>query len=187
MQEKQEAFNNLLNELLAKKTTCIFPRLKYNEILAALEEVNNGGKVIGVVHNWVRRYEVRQIGDEKFLHRREGKRLAAYEGIFEIIHDHHMKLGHAGRDIMFKEVNGKYDNVTREAIKAYLTLCKECALKKGKAHKSVVVQPIISNDMNSRCQVDLIDMQAQADGENKFIMVYQVSRKILSMLPIRPT
>ncbi|GBO42769.1 SCAN domain-containing protein 3 [Araneus ventricosus] len=27
--------------------------------------------------------------------------------------------------------------------------------------------------MNSRCQVDLIDMQSQADNEFRFIMVYQ--------------
>ncbi|XP_029342294.1 KRAB-A domain-containing protein 2-like [Acyrthosiphon pisum] len=27
--------------------------------------------------------------------------------------------------------------------------------------------------MNSRCQIDLIDMQAQSDGEYKFILVYQ--------------
>jgi len=27
--------------------------------------------------------------------------------------------------------------------------------------------------MNSRCQVDLIDIQSQADGEFRFIMIYQ--------------
>lgn len=35
------------------------------------------------------------------------------------------------------------------------------------------MQPIISTEMNSRCQIDLIDMQAQSDGEYKFILVYQ--------------
>lgn len=35
------------------------------------------------------------------------------------------------------------------------------------------MKPIVSNHMNSRCQVDLIDMQSKADREYRFIMVYQ--------------
>ena len=33
--------------------------------------------------------------------------------------------------------------------------------------------PIISNDMNSHCQDDLIDMQSQSDGDCRFIMNYE--------------
>ena len=178
MVDKQEAFNSSLRTIMEKKTTSIFPQMKHTEIIAALEEVASGGKVSGTVHNWIRRYEVRHIGDEKLLYRRHGKRLAAFEEIFGIIHDHHIKLGHAGRDIMFKDVSESFDNVTREAITEYLSLCKECALKRGIVRKGVLVQPIISKEMNSRCQVDLIDMQAQADGDYKFILVYQVSFSI---------
>jgi len=32
---------------------------------------------------------------------------------------------------------------------------------------------MIFSEMNSRAQVDLIDMQSQVDGEYRFIMVYQ--------------
>ena len=32
---------------------------------------------------------------------------------------------------------------------------------------------MVFSEMNSRAQVDLIDMQSQADGENKWIFVYQ--------------
>lgn len=39
--------------------------------------------------------------------------------------------------------------------------------------KGLVVKSIISSEMNSRCQVDLLDMQAQPDGNNRFILVYQ--------------
>jgi hypothetical protein len=35
------------------------------------------------------------------------------------------------------------------------------------------VKPIISSEFNSRCQVDLIDFQSNADQFFKFIMVYQ--------------
>jgi len=45
---------------------------------------------------------------------------------------------------------------------------KEIHKKKG-----LVVKSIISSEMNSRCQIDLIDMQVQPDRDYKFICVYQ--------------
>jgi hypothetical protein len=39
--------------------------------------------------------------------------------------------------------------------------------------KGLTVKPIIHTEINSRCQVDLIDMQANSDNDYKFIMVYQ--------------
>ncbi|GFW08317.1 KRAB-A domain-containing protein 2 [Trichonephila clavipes] len=45
---------------------------------------------------------------------------------------------------------------------------KRSALKKG-----IVVKPMISSELNSRCQVDLIDLQSNRDSEYKFMMVYQ--------------
>jgi len=45
---------------------------------------------------------------------------------------------------------------------------KNKTLKKG-----IVVKPILHNEMNSRCQVDLIDMQSNPDRDMKLILVYQ--------------
>ena len=39
--------------------------------------------------------------------------------------------------------------------------------------KGFVVKPILHNEMNSRCQVDLIDIQSNPDRDMKFILVYQ--------------
>ena len=39
--------------------------------------------------------------------------------------------------------------------------------------KGLVIKPMIFSEMNSRAQVDLIDMQSQPDGELKWILVYQ--------------
>lgn len=47
-----------------------------------------------------------------------------------------------------------------------------CKKKGSTAKKRLVVQPIIYSEMNSRCQIDLIDIQAQLDNEYKFILVY---------------
>nr|XP_022912037.1 KRAB-A domain-containing protein 2-like [Onthophagus taurus] len=55
----------------------------------------------------------------------------------------------------------------------FLRLCKSCQMKLKSAKKGIVVKPIVSKEMNSRCQVDLIDMQTNPDGNFKFILVYQ--------------
>ena len=46
-------------------------------------------------------------------------------------------------------------------------------MKKSGIKKGVVVSPIVSEDFNKRCQVDLIDLQSQPDDEYKFVLVYQ--------------
>lgn len=57
---------------------------------------------------------------------------------------------------------------------SFLSLCEFCELKKARVRKNLVVKPILSKEMNSRCQLDLIDMQAQEFDGFKWIMVYQV-------------
>lgn len=66
-----------------------------------------------------------------------------------------------------------WTNVIRLVIKLYLSLWKTCALAKKISSKGLVTKPIISRSMNSRCQVDLIDMQSRPDGEYKWILDYQ--------------
>ena len=55
----------------------------------------------------------------------------------------------------------------------YLNLCETCQKKANHKRKGLVIRPIISDEMNSRAQIDLIDMQSQADKDFKFIFVYQ--------------
>lgn len=95
------------------------------------------------------------------------------EEVFDIIHESHLSIGHGGRNRMMAELKSKYKNITIELINTYLNLCEPCQKKMSIPKKGLVVKPIKSNEFNSRCQVDLIDMQSQADGDYKFIMVYQ--------------
>lgn len=95
------------------------------------------------------------------------------EEIFDIIHETHISIGHGGRNRMMKELKGKYKNITAELVVIYLNLCEPCQKKLSIPKKGLVVKPIKSSEFNTRCQVDLIDMQSQADGDFKFIMVYQ--------------
>lgn len=68
-------------------------------------------------------------------------------------------------------------NITknREIISIFLKTCVECELKQGRAKKGLVVKPILSEDRNSRAQMDLIDLQSCPADDFKHILVYQVS------------
>jgi Integrase zinc binding domain len=95
------------------------------------------------------------------------------EELFDILHSIHISVGHGGRDRMLKETKKKYKNITQADIKIFLEMCESCQQKLKKPKKGIVVKPLLFSEMNSRCQVDLIDFQSQPDGPFKFIMVYQ--------------
>ena len=51
--------------------------------------------------------------------------------------------------------------------------------------KGLVIKPMIFSEMNSRAQVDLIDMQSQPDGDLKWILVYQDHlKKFVQLRPV---
>ena len=93
--------------------------------------------------------------------------------IFDVIESAYVAIGHGGRDRLKKEVSRKCANVTIEMINIFLSMCETCQQKKSKKKKGLVCKPILHSEMNSRCQVDLIDMQSQADQGYTFVMVYQ--------------
>ncbi|XP_022910048.2 KRAB-A domain-containing protein 2-like [Onthophagus taurus] len=95
------------------------------------------------------------------------------EEIYDIIDAAHISIGHGGHDRLKNETAKKCANVTKEMINIYLSMCEVCQRKKSKSKQGLVSKPILYIEMNSRCQVDLIDIQSQADREYKFIMVYQ--------------
>lgn len=119
--------------------------------------VNNNSKLINPVKN----------NDNNILY------YTKESDVFDVLHDAHQSLGHGGRDRMLYELNSKFKNITRFEVDLYLSLCEQCQLKHKKIRKGLVVKPIISSEFNSRCQVDLIDFQSNADQLFKFIMVYQ--------------
>ncbi|KAJ8872789.1 hypothetical protein PR048_026405 [Dryococelus australis] len=62
------------------------------------------------------------------------------------MHETHIAIGHGGRTRMMMD---------------------------PKSQKDVVVRPSLNNGINLRCQVDLLDLQANLDNMSKFILVYQ--------------
>jgi len=71
------------------------------------------------------------------------------------------------------ELKRKYKNITQSNVKIFLNLCESCVKKQKSEKKGIVTNPMIFSELNSRRQLDLIDYQSQADGEYKFVLVYQ--------------
>ncbi|KRY57276.1 KRAB-A domain-containing protein 2 [Trichinella britovi] len=70
-------------------------------------------------------------------------------------------------------VVNKSANVTQEACHLFLTFCEECHKKRArKLPKSPVVKLLVSTNLMSRAQVDLINFQTMPDGDFKYIMTY---------------
>lgn len=101
---------------------------------------------------------------------------AAHEGnVFDHVHNAHVTLGHAGRDLMLNHIRKKFCNISRTVVMLYLKLCRICAMKrKGVAKKNIVIRPIISRNFLQRGQLDLIDYQTRSDGEYRWILVFIV-------------
>lgn len=61
----------------------------------------------------------------------------------------------------------------QKCYKNYNDLHKSSEQKTQCSKKVSVLKPVISHEMNSRSQVDLVDTQPQADGDYTFTLVYQ--------------
>jgi hypothetical protein len=70
------------------------------------------------------------------------------EELFDVIHKVHLSIRHGGRNRMEHEINTKYKNITRDMIMLYLNSCESCKRKGSTAKKGLVVQSIISTEIN---------------------------------------
>ena len=106
--------------------------------------------------------------------------------MFEILLEHHQKCGHGKRDIMYAEMKDLYANITKNHIQALVDCCEQCQKNKVRPKKGIVVKPIITDEMNKRCQIDIIDLQAEPDGPFKYILNYQDHHtKFLVLKPLK--
>nr|XP_012597542.1 SCAN domain-containing protein 3 isoform X2 [Microcebus murinus] len=187
-EDMREKFFRSLAVLLENKSnnTKIFSKAKYCQLIREVKEAKAKAKKESVDYRRLARFDVILVqGNEKLIEAINGEtdKIRYYlhsEDLFDILHDTHLSIGHGGRTRMEKELQAKYKNITKEVIMLYLTLCKPCQQKNSKLKKVLTSKPI--KEVNSRCQVDLIDMQLNPDGEYKFIMHYQDLHTKLSFL-----
>lgn len=184
----REKFCRSLAVLLENKSnnTKIFSKAKYCQLVREVKEAKAKARKDPVDSRRLARFDVILVqGNEKLIEAVNGEtdKVRYYlhsEELFDILHDTHLSIGHGGRTRMEKELQAKYRNITKEVIMLYLTLCRPCQQKNSKLKKVLTSEPM--KEVNSRCQVDLIDMQLNPDGEYKFIMHYQDLRTRLSFL-----
>jgi len=80
------------------------------------------------------------------------------ENIYDVLQDVHLRIGHDGKHCMNNEVKKNIKNITQETVFIYLKFCKSYQSKQKSKSKGLVIKPMEFSEMNSRCQVNLIDM-----------------------------
>ena len=179
MEEFNKHFNQKLNEISNAKgrTASGFlsaERKKY--IVNRLNELEDpSAKKSSEDYRFIRKYKLSKTQENGNVseHLRCAKSNRPTDTIFDEIRTQHLVTGHGARDITNNKLKETHANVTKEIVQLYVDLCETCAMKKRKIRKSLVIKPIITNLLNSRCQVDLIDMQSTPDGDFKHICHYQ--------------
>lgn len=166
-----------------KKNKFILTPTKYSEIVcqvkSAMEKKRGNAPLTTLEYRRLKRYDILTIGDvdkliEKRISDEEQIRYFCHtDELYSIIHKAHIETGHKRTRCLDKELKLKYCNITRDVINIYLSLCQTCQLKKKQHGRGLVVRPILSNILNSRGQVDLVDIQTEPDKDYKFILNYQ--------------
>lgn len=179
MDSRQKFVEKLKNFSLESKSSFLMTLEQYEETIRAYTVAKECPKSKSARdYRILKRFSTVEIEGDKKLILNQGdspgiRYVVPIEHMYEKLLEVHIATGHGCRDRMEVEVASKYAFITRKAIEMFLDLCETCQLKKKQAKKGLVVKPILSKSFNSRCQVDLVDMQSQPDGEYRFIMVYQ--------------
>ncbi|XP_018564473.2 KRAB-A domain-containing protein 2-like [Anoplophora glabripennis] len=193
LNDMNRQFDERLSELMSLKgqNTQFFTNESYTEMIEKVKSAKSKkSHKKPEDYQRLRRFDIMAVGEtEKLIVPVKDNMIRYYvknNEIFQILHDTHLSVGHGGRNRMEKELNFRYKNITREMIAIYLNLCESCEKKRSVPKKGLVVKPILSGEMNARCQVDLIDMQSQGDNQYKFILVYQDHRtKFVQLRPLK--
>ena len=155
---------------------------RYQEIIEILKIAKvKTSKETDKEYHLMKRYEILSVRGKEFLinkNKDESNKDIFYhvpnEQLYEKIHEIHLMRGHGGIRKMMKHMKEKYYNITEDAVKLYIEGCQECQRRRIKTtSKTAISNPIRSHNFNHRCQVDLIDMRSEADGEFKWILNYQ--------------
>ncbi|XP_060857765.1 KRAB-A domain-containing protein 2-like [Metopolophium dirhodum] len=177
MSTRERFFKKLMESVEGKKDNHynIITKDAYDSLLKEVEDAISATKKTSAQYRRIKRFNVLEFGDTKKLVTR-GEPVKYYlpmEDIFDVIDLSHIAVGHGGRDRLKVETSRKYANITTDMINIFLSLCETCQKKKKLGKKGLVSKPILHTELNSRCQIDLIDMQSQPDAQFKFILNYQ--------------
>ena len=150
---------------------------EYAKRIAHIELMKSGAAKFGNDYRFLKSYDVLEVDGLKKLIYPVSSSTASIlyyvceDELFDILLSTHVKLDHSGRNRMLHEIKTKYRNIIAKQIQTFVDLCEPCEQEKSGVKRGVVVKLMVFPKFNSRGQIDLIDMQAQADGEFKFIFL----------------
>ncbi|XP_025423809.1 KRAB-A domain-containing protein 2-like [Sipha flava] len=178
----ENKFVDSLNDILKfkKHNSTYLSERKYDDLLVHLKELKESKKTkTPNDYKLIKKYDILKVRDVERLvvPTNGGDRIRFYvknEELFHILHEAHLSIGHGGRSRMEHVLNSKYKNITRETIMLYLGSCEFCQKKSSTSKNRLEVKHSAPEEKNSRCcEIGVIDMQTQPDGNYKFILVYQ--------------
>lgn len=180
----KSVFDNRLNELLRskKENTQILTKGAYLNMIEKVKySKTKRCSKLPEEYQRLRRYDVVSVnGIEKLIvPMKQDDNFVKYfvhtEEIFEILHDTHISLGHAGRNRMAEELKYKFKNITREMIALYLSLCFICQRRHGNSRRNLVL-PVVYNEVSLGCRANQIERQSPADDGGSIIS-HEVNQK----------
>lgn len=125
----KEEFEKLIRADYA--TYAAFQKPRYLRLIQRLEEIygNQRRKESGD-YRLLKRFEICEINGEKRLIKRGTrdpvKVFVCTDELFEIIKAAHVNCGHGGETRTVRELNRNFANITREQVKAFVSLCQWC-------------------------------------------------------------
>lgn len=131
---KREFDKKVENLMRRKKSNSAYlmTHLKYQEIISEVRETKEKWNKDFVDFRMLANYDILKVnGVDRLIQPKTdvNPHLKFYVHVgelFSVLHTMHLLLKHAGREQMDKELKTKYCNVSKEAIRIYLTCCKIC-------------------------------------------------------------
>ena len=144
------------------------PRIKFEKVIGSLQ---NKDTKWNQYYYYCKKYYVTESEPPMLFYTKAKTRVLCIEEMWEELWKVHTKVGNTGRTIMEKEGAKFFCNMTRTIINIFLKYSEEYQLKRKKTvNHGRVVKPILSDNFNSRMQIDLVDMQSCPDGKFKWVL-----------------
>jgi len=172
----EESFNTFLASITTNENSRkYYSNTIYNEFIRKIEQREQGIPFEDKNdYRKVAQYDIEEVAHVKRLkHKESGKILFRTEDFYEVLRRAHEETVHGGRDVMLNNLRAKYYNINQAVVQKFVSICGICERKRNRVQSKDVKKPILTEDLNGRCQIDLIDYQSRPDGEYKFVLVYQ--------------
>ncbi|CAB3234185.1 unnamed protein product [Arctia plantaginis] len=160
------------------------------EVIRDLKNIKVTMKKKSVDYYWMNKYEVITTSSEEYLiakkkHYSEPTvRIVPREQYFDLLSEIHLSCGHGGRDKMLQDIKSKF-YIPKKAVEIFVQLCPVCNSKRSH-YRNEQVRLVTSRNLWAGGQFEMIDFQSCADGEYKWLLIYQnIGTKFITVRPLK--